>query len=72
MLTCQGVDVIGKMVGKPLGWGTLNNQPDIPIYTFCSGYLLGPMSPFKGLQQQSGLIKQLGAPIPRVFPPFSL
>ena len=41
--------VIGKMVEKPLGWGPLNNQPHIHLIS--RGYLLGPISPFKGLQQ---------------------
>ena len=43
--------IIGKMVGKPLGWGPLNNQPYIFYIYIYSGYLLGPISPFKGLQQ---------------------
>ena len=37
------------MVGKPLGWGPLNNQPH--VHLILRGYLLGPISPFKGLQQ---------------------
>ena len=37
---------IEKMVGKPLGWGPLNNQPH--IHHIYSGYLLG-ISPLKGL-----------------------
>ena len=32
-----------------LGWGPLNNQPHIHLIS--RGYLLGPISPFKGLQQ---------------------
>ena len=35
------------MVGKPLGWGPLNNQPYIHLIS--RGYLLGPISPLKGL-----------------------
>ena len=37
--------IIGKMVGKPLGWG-----PNQPLHPISRGYLLGPISPFKGLQ----------------------
>ena len=29
-------------MGKPLGWGTLNNQPHIHLIS--RGYLLGPIS----------------------------
>ncbi len=35
------------MVGKPLGWGPVNNNPHIHLKK--SESLLGPISPFKGL-----------------------
>ena len=41
-----GALIIAKMVGKPLGWGPLNNQPH--KNTLYSVYLLG-ISLFKGL-----------------------
>ena len=49
-------DIIGEMMGKSLGMGaTQENQPHIHLIS--RGYLLGPISPFKGLQQG---VKQLG------------
>ena len=42
-----GTDIfIGKMVGKPLGWGPLNNQPH--VHLILRGYFWG-ISPFKEL-----------------------
>ena len=59
--------IIGEMMGKSLGMGaTLENQPYIHLIS--RGYLLGPISPFKGLQQG---VKQLGALHPKgttIFP----
>ena len=58
---------IGKMVGKPLGWGPLKNKP--LIYTsYMVGIYWGPYPLLKGSNRG---VKQLGALHPKGLP-FSL